>query len=201
MSWSVMGAHNASGYPIKLQLSPKPELKNYGVSWSVMGSHNASGHPIKLQLSPKPELKSYGVSWSVMCCPSEALWAELKRYLFLRQVSLKDAKSDRNCSIWPQLVCALTGAKHHNLQKTYKSHGFPQNFIQNDIRYTRETWKIQKNTKKTEKYIFVLIFSWFFVNKNITFFQKKSETKSQKKWGKWSFFWKINLLNVPQVVN
>ena len=156
VSWSVMG------YPIKLQLSPKPELKNYGVSWSVMGSHNASGHPIKLQLSPKHELKSYGVSWSVMCCPSEALWAELKRYLFLRQVSLKDAKSDRNCSIWPQLVCALTGAKHHNLQKTYKSHGFPQNFIQNDIRYTRETWNIYKKNFKNRNIHFFADFFMIF---------------------------------------
>ena len=58
---------------------------------------------------------------------------KLKIYQFphqlLSQVLRNDIKSDRNWSIWSQLLCALTGVKHNNIHKTYKIHGFSQKFL------------------------------------------------------------------------
>ena len=95
----------------------------------------------------------------------------LKTYYFpnqlLSQVLRNDIKSYRNWSIWSQLLCALTGVKHHNIHKTYKIHVFSQNFSKKNRQIGKAKPKLtQKSTKNMKNYQY---FTIFLLKKKIVF--------------------------------
>ena len=143
-----------------------------------------------------PDQKTFGkpISMSIcQCILDTSVWKNKKNHKcvcqFLRQSLRKGAKSDRNLCIWSQLLCDLTGMKHHNIHKTTKNMFF---FTKNHLKKYRYTSKIgiwTKNLQKTWKFVKNW---WFFLLDKNHFFVKKITKFSQKNQKKCSFLGERN---------
>ena len=132
---------------------------------STVKPHNSADFPFRIRKRLE----------NLLWCPFiSAFWTLLREkhkkslilYQFLRQ-DLRSAKSNRNWCISSQLLCALTGMKHHKLLKFmffHKKSSKKITDIQAKLYYFQKTFKKLENL--TKMYVF---FCW----KKIVFFQKK----------------------------
>ena len=123
---------------------------------------------------------------NLLWCPFiSAFWTLLREkhkkslilYQFLRQDLRKGAKSNRNWCISSQLLCALTGMKHHKLLKFMF---FIKNPLKKITDIQAKLYYFQKTFKKLENLTkFYVLVCW----KKSHFFQKKWQN-FRKKLGK-----------------